>query len=95
VKVESSQRGLQLWFRPRPDRRSTQEVIALQTRGSFNFGKWESRDKSYLNEGLAQRCKVYYMGEGGGFPQVRDVVSLGSLRSPVARPSTKGVPTMY
>ncbi len=32
------------------------------------------------------------MGEGGGFPQVRVVVSLVSLKSPVARRSTKGVP---
>ncbi len=32
------------------------------------------------------------MGEGGGFPQVRAMVSLVSPKSPVARPSTKGVP---
>ncbi len=31
------------------------------------------------------------MGEGGGFPQVRAVVSLVSLELPVACPSTKGV----
>jgi hypothetical protein len=30
------------------------------------------------------------MGEGGGFPQVRGVVSLMSLESPVTCPSTKG-----
>jgi hypothetical protein len=32
------------------------------------------------------------MGEGGGFPQVQAVVSLVSLGSPVACPSTKGAP---
>jgi hypothetical protein len=32
------------------------------------------------------------MGEGGGFPRVRAVVSLVSPKSPVAHPSTKGVP---
>jgi len=32
------------------------------------------------------------MGEGGGFPQVRAVVSLVSPRSPMACPSIKGVP---
>jgi hypothetical protein len=32
------------------------------------------------------------MGEGGGFPQVRVVVSLVSPKSPMARPSTKGAP---
>jgi hypothetical protein len=31
------------------------------------------------------------MGEGGGFPQVRAMVSLVSLGSFVACPSTKGV----
>jgi hypothetical protein len=30
------------------------------------------------------------MGEGGGFPRVRAVVSLVSPKSPVAYPSTKG-----
>jgi hypothetical protein len=37
-----------------------------------------------------ERHRVYYMGEGGGFPQVRAVVSLVSLELPVACPSTKG-----
>jgi len=32
------------------------------------------------------------MGEGGGFPQVRAVVSQVSPELPVACPSTKGVP---
>jgi hypothetical protein len=32
------------------------------------------------------------MGEGGGFPRVRAVVSLMSPKSHVARPNTKGVP---
>ncbi len=31
------------------------------------------------------------MGEGGGFPRVRTVMSLVSLELPVACPSTKGV----
>jgi hypothetical protein len=30
------------------------------------------------------------MGEGGGFPRVRAVVSLVNLKLPVACPSTKG-----
>jgi hypothetical protein len=32
--------------------------------------------KSRLDVGPVERCKVYYKGEGGGFPQVRAVVSL-------------------
>jgi hypothetical protein len=51
------------------------------------------RTKNHLDVALAERCKVYYMGEGGGFPRVRVVVSLVSPKLPVACPSTKGVPT--
>jgi hypothetical protein len=36
-------------------------------------------------------CKVYYMGEGGGFPRVQAMVSQMSPELPVACPSTKGV----
>jgi hypothetical protein len=32
------------------------------------------------------------MGEGGGFPRGRAVVSLGNPKSPVACPNTKGAP---
>jgi hypothetical protein len=45
-----------------------------------------------LNVAPVESCRVYYMGKGGGFPQVRAVVSLESLESHVAYPSTKGVP---
>jgi hypothetical protein len=34
---------------------------------------------------------LYYMGEGGGFPRVRAVVSKVSPKLPMACPSTKGV----
>jgi len=36
------------------------------------------RTKCHLDVGLVVRHKVYYKGEGGGFPQVRVVVSLVS-----------------
>jgi hypothetical protein len=32
--------------------------------------------KSHLNVAPVESCRVYYKGEGGGFPQVRAVVSL-------------------
>jgi len=45
--------------------------------GDFGTPTWESRDKkSHLDVGPVERCRVYYKGEGGGFPQVRTVVSL-------------------
>jgi hypothetical protein len=42
---------------------------------------WDSharipREKSHLDVGPVERCRIYYKGEGGGFPQVRAVVSL-------------------
>jgi len=38
--------------------------------------------KCHLDVGLMKRRKVYYKGEGGGFPQVRIVVNLVSLNCP-------------
>jgi hypothetical protein len=48
-----------------------------------------------LDVGPVASHRVYYKGEGGGFPQVRAVVSLVSPSLPVARPSTKNVPAMH
>ncbi len=46
--------------------------------------------KNHSNVGAAERHRVYYMGEGGGFSQVRVMVSQVSLELPVACPSAKG-----
>ncbi len=51
--------------------------------------------KCLLDVGLVERYKVYYKGEGGGFPQVWVVVSLVSPSLPMARPSTKSAPIMH
>jgi hypothetical protein len=48
------------------------------------------RTKSHLDVGAMERHRVYYMGEGGGFPRVWAVVSHVSPKSPVAYPNTKG-----
>ncbi len=71
--LKSSQRGLQLCFKPHPDRRSTHEVIALQGCGSPILGNFRLPfgslgTKSHLDVGLMERCRVYYKGEGAGFP---------------------------
>jgi len=42
--------------------------------------------------GAVEKCRKYYMGEGGGFPRVRAVVSLVSPELLVACPSTKDAP---
>jgi hypothetical protein len=54
--LKSSQRGLQVWFRPRPDRRSGREAMMSQSlrspnRDSFGTPLWESRDKQPLGCG--------------------------------------------
>jgi hypothetical protein len=48
--------------------------------------------KSHLDVAPMESCKVYDMGEGGGFPRVWAVVSLVSPELPMACPSTKGAP---
>jgi hypothetical protein len=45
--------------------------------------------KNHLDAGAVERCREYYMGEGGGFPRVQAVVSLISPESPVTCLSTK------
>jgi hypothetical protein len=44
---------------------------------------------------LWKGTKCTIRGEGGGFPQVRAVVSLVNLNLSVAHPSTKNAPTMH
>jgi hypothetical protein len=72
--------------------RKVTRVLTLMILG-LPLGTLEA--KSHLDEGAVERCRVYYMGEGGGFPRVRVVVSLVSPKSLVVHPSTKGAPTMH
>ncbi len=51
--------------------------------------------KCHLDVSLMERHKIYYKGEGGGFPQVQAMVSLESLSLPVVHLSTKSAPTMH
>jgi hypothetical protein len=69
ILLESSRWGLQLCLRPHCDRRFAQEVVRPQSRGSPGT-------KSHLDVAPVERHRVYYKGEGGGFPQVWAVVSL-------------------
>ncbi len=48
--------------------------------------------KSHLDASAVEWRREYYMGEGGGFPRVRAMVSLVSPELPAACPSTKGAP---
>jgi len=59
----------------------------------LSFGSLET--KWHLGAGPVARHKVYYKGEGGGFPQVRVMVSLVSPNLPVVSLCTKSVSTMH
>ncbi len=48
--------------------------------------------KNHLDVAAVERYKVYYMGEGGGFPRIRAVVNHVSLELFVVCPSTRGAP---
>jgi hypothetical protein len=47
---------------------------------------------NHLDVAPVEWRRVYYMGEGGGFPRVWAVVSQMSPELPVACPNTKGAP---
>jgi len=68
--------------------------MGLQSCKSLNFEN-DNMTKWHLNASPMAKHKEYYKGEGGGFPQVRVVVSFVNPRLPVARPCTKSVITMH
>jgi len=74
IPLETSWWKLQLCFRSHLNWRSTHKVICLQICGSPNFGNfetttWESWTKCHLGAGHVARHRVYYKGEGSGFPK--------------------------
>jgi len=66
--------------------------VGIQTVAVSGLLLESPRTKSHSDVGAAGRSREYYIGEGGGFPGVRAMVSLVSLELPVACPSTKGAP---
>jgi hypothetical protein len=82
IPLESYQRRIQLCFWPHLNQKSARKVMAPQSRRSPNLGDfgtptWESRDKNSIWMWAPWRGVEYTIrGEGGGFRQVRAVVSL-------------------
>jgi hypothetical protein len=68
------------------------KVVGIQTVAVSKLLLGSLGTKSHLDVSVVRKHREYYMGEGGGFPQVRAVVSLVSPELPVACPSTKGAP---
>jgi len=75
-------RSEKLWM-PKVPRVQTKTISGL------HFGS--PRKKCHSDASATERCRKYYMGEGGGFPRVWAVVSQVSPRLPVACPNTKTV----
>jgi hypothetical protein len=74
------------------------KVMGVPSLGISGLPLGSPETKCHLDVGLVERHRVYYKGEGGGFPQVRAVVSLVSLvysSLPVARLNTKSAQTMH
>jgi hypothetical protein len=68
------------------------KVAGVLTVGISRLPLGSLETKSHLDVAPMENWRIYYMGEGGGFPRVRALVSLVSLESPMACPSTKGAP---
>ncbi len=75
IPLESSQQKLQLYFRPHFNRRSAHKVIGPQNCGgpTLRISKLplgSPGTKWHLGVGPMARHKVYYKGEGDGFPPI-------------------------
>jgi hypothetical protein len=71
------------------------KVAGVPTLGISGLSLGSPKTKSRLDAGLVASPKVYYKGEGGGFPQVWAMVSLVSPSLHVPRPNTKSASTMH
>jgi hypothetical protein len=58
------------------------KFVEIQVVGISGLSLGSLGTKSHLDVALVESCRVYYKGEGGGFPQVRVVVCLVSPSCP-------------
>jgi hypothetical protein len=68
---------------------SAPKVMGVLTLGILGFPLGSPETKWHLGDGPMVKHKVYYKGEGGGFPQVQAMVSFVSSCLPVVRLWTK------
>jgi len=66
------------------------KVLGVQIGTVLGLLLGSPRNKSHLDAGAAKQRKEYYMGEGGGFPRVRVVVSQVRPCCPWFVPTPKG-----
>jgi hypothetical protein len=60
------------------------KVVGIPVVGISGLPIGSPETKSHLDVAPVESCKLYYMGEGGGFPRVWAVMSLMNLESPMA-----------
>ncbi len=60
------------------------KVVGVPVVGISGLSLGSPGTKSHLDVAPVESYRVYYIGEGGGFPRVQAVVSLVSPKSPVA-----------
>jgi hypothetical protein len=78
--LERSRRELQVWFKPRRNQTLQSGVMSSPSPGTLTrtisgLQLWSPGKNSHLDVASAESYREYYKGEGGGFPQVRAVVS--------------------
>ncbi len=66
------------------------KVLGVQTKTISGLLLGNPGTNSHLDVGAMERRREYYMGEGGGFPWVRAMVSLVNLELPVTCLNSKG-----
>jgi hypothetical protein len=71
------------------------KFVGVPTLGISQLPLGSPETKCHLDAGLVAKHRVYYKGEGGGFPQVRAMVNFVNLNLPVVRPNTKNAPVMH
>ncbi len=69
------------------------KVARIPTMGILGLPRGSLETKCHLDVAPVKIRKEYYKGEGGGFPQVRVVLSLMSLNLFLAYPNTKSAQT--
>jgi hypothetical protein len=96
IPLQRSWQGLQLYFRPHVNRRSPHQIMGPQSCKSPNLGNFGTPEtKCHLDVDLMERHRVYFKGEGGGFPQVWAMVSLVNPSLLVTCFSIESAPTMH
>jgi hypothetical protein len=97
IVLESSRQELQVFFIFIPIGGLSKElwphkVARVQTGTILGFPLKSPETKSHLDAAPVERRRVYYMGESGGFPRVRAMVSFVNPYSPMASLNAKGAP---